>query len=368
MGDARGGQVSSTGFPRTRTMSPSPPSGRDHRTARGHSATRRPLGQGLVALLVAFPSWTAAAPPSAALDSEVRASWTSVPLREWARRVSESTGAPVIVDRRLDPDLPVTLSSDGDTLRAILDRVAAAAGATVEPLASTTRLTPRDRVGRAAAAEAARDRGLRGLPADVRQRVERRADWTCPAAATPRDLVAAAAAEAGLAIAGLDLVPHDHRPAMALPPLPLGERLDLLLADYDLRVAWSPAGGAVVPIEQGIEPGDRAAPPRSPARRDPAPRRGAAAAETSVFSLRLEAPLDQAVPAVAKALGLRATIDTAGLTARGIAAGEIVRVDARDLSRDQLLDALVTPLGLSWTIDGDTLRVFAPPAAPAAAR
>lgn len=345
-------------------MPPSPPRGRDHRIARGHSAAHRLLGRGVVCLLVALPVPAGATTPSLALDTEVRAAWTSVPLRGWARRISESTGTPVIVDRRLDPNLPVTLASDGDTLRAVLERVASTAGATVEPLASTTRLTPRDRAGRAAAAEAARIRGLRQLPADVRRRVERRSGWSWPAAAQPRDLVAAAATEAELDITGLDLVPHDHLPAAALPPLELGERLDLILADYDLRVAWSSTGGAIVPIEAGIEPGDRAAPRRPPPRRDPGARRAAAATETTVYSLRLEAPLDQAVPAVAKALGLRSTIDTAALAARGIAPGEIVRVDARDLARDQLLDALVRPLGLAWAIDGDTLRVVAPPSKP----
>ena len=349
-------------------MPPSPPAGRDHRTARGRLAPRRLVGPCVAALLAALPPWTAAGPPSTALDAEVRAAWTSVPLREWARRVSESTGAPVIVDRRLDPELAVTIASDGDTLRSLLDRVAASAGAAVEPLASTTRLAPRDRVGRAAAAEAARIRTLRLLPAALRRSLERRAAWTWPAAARPRDLVAAAAAEASLTITGLDRVPHDHLPAAALPPLQLAERLDLLLADYDLRVAWAPAGGAIVPIEEGVEPGDRAAAPaasrRPPPRRDPKAARLPAAKDDTVYSLRLEATLDQAVPAVAKALGLRSTIDEDSLAARGIDAGEIVRVDARDLSRTELLDALVEPLRLAWTIDENTLRVFAPPAPP----
>jgi hypothetical protein len=38
-------------------------------------------------------------------------------------------------------------------------------------------------------------------------------------------------------------------------------------------------------------------------------------------------------------------------------------VDARDLSRDELLDAIVAPLDLEWTIENETLRVFAAPAA-----
>jgi hypothetical protein len=88
-------------------------------------------------------------------------------------------------------------------------------------------------------------------------------------------------------------------------------------------------------------------------------------ASIEVYSLRLEAPLNQAVSAVAQSLGLELSLDEASLAARGIAPGEIVRVDARDLSRDDLLDAIMAPLDLAWTVENGTLRVFAAPALPA---
>ncbi len=360
-------------------MPPSPPRRRDHRTACGCSAPRRAAAISVFVAIatVSMGGDTEAAPRPSGLDAEVRATWTSVPIREWARRISETTGVPVIVDRRIDPDLAVTIASDGDSLRVLLDRVATSATATVEPLASTTRLVPRDLAGRGQAAEAARNREVRRLPAEVRRIAERRAPWKWPAAARPRDLVTAAADDAGLVVTGLDRIPHDHLPTMSLPPLQLAERLDLVLADFDLRVAWSLTGGSIVPIDEGIEPSDRtaassAAKRPTPPRRDRQPGQEPKAGQESpaddqtVYSLRVESPLDQAVSAVAKALGLRSAIDAASLAARGISPREIVRVDARDLSRDRLLDALVAPLGLAWTIDGETLRVFAPPATPAA--
>ena len=157
-------------------------------------------------------------------------------------------------------------------------------------------------------------------------------------------------------------MPHDHLPATSLPPLQLAERLDLLLASFDLRVDWSAAGGTIVPIDAGVDPldgtGIRSKPVR-PIRPREVPKR----AGIAVYSLRLEAPLNQAVPAVAKSLGLASSLDEASLAARGIAPGEIVRVDARDLSRDELLDAIVATLDLEWTIEDETLRVFAAPAA-----
>ena len=346
-------------------MPSSLPNRSEHRTGRGRSVDRSAvLATALLLILAVVASSDSAGSGPARLDAAVRATWTSVPLRDWACRISEITGAAVIVDRRLDPDVGVTLASDGDSLRAVLDRVAASVGAAVEPLASTTRLIPSDLAGRAAAAEAARDRTLRGLPAEIRRIAERRADWSWPAAARPRDLIAAAADDAGITIAGLDRVPHDHLPATSLPSLQLAERLDILLANFDLRIDWSPAGGTVVPIDAGVDPRDRTAVRPVPARPRPL-RQKPKPASIEVYSLRLEAPLNQAVSAVAQSLGLELSLDEASLAARGIAPGEIVRVDARDLSRDELLDAIMAPLDLAWTVENGTLRVFAAPALPA---
>lgn len=322
----------------------------------------RPLGRLAFALCMSI----GALGHGAGLDDPVQASWTRVPLRDWADRATRLAGMPVIVDRRLDPTKPITLDARGEPLGAVLERVAATLAAVVEPLASTIRIVPADRRGAATAAEAARTAAVARLPARIRTALARRAAWSWPAAARPRDLVAAAAVDAGLTVTGLDDIPHDHLAAASLPPLTLAERLDLVLANYDLRIDWTATGGVVVPLGAGVEGQAAARPAAVPRRRVP---RGPAAAR-EVFSLRLAAPLDQAIAALAGRLGLTPEIDAASLAARGIAAGEIVRVDIQDASRDELLDAVVKPLGLSWAIDDTRLRVFAadaPAAQPAAA-
>ncbi|NBX30946.1 hypothetical protein EBR04_10985, partial [bacterium] len=59
-------------------------------------------------------------------------------------------------------------------------------------------------------------------------------------------------------------------------------------------------------------------------------------------------------------LGLTGRIDRESLAARGILPGEIVRIEVRDVTRDELFDAVVAPLGLRWRIDGDQLTIDAP--------
>jgi hypothetical protein len=304
------------------------------------------------------------------LDAAVQATWTRVPLRDWATRVTPLAGRPVILDRRIDPDRLVTLAARGESLRDLLTAVAAEAGAEVEELPGTIRIAPQAAAGRAAAAAADRERRLATLPATQRKPLVKAAPWTWPAGATPRDLVAAALAAADLTVAGLEAIPHDHLPAAKLPPLPLAERLDLVLADFDRRILWAAdrgrLAGRIVAIDAELaaeSPGDAA--PAVPSRRPAPPGRTVKVREE--FTLRLEAPLDQALAAIAGRLGLELELDQASLAARGIAPGEIVRAEVEQASRAGLLDAVLQPAGLQWKIEGQRLRVFAadrPPPPP----
>ncbi len=329
----------------------------------------------LSACVVAGSSPRAADRGGDALAAPVQASWVRLPIRDWADRVSTLAGRPVIVDRRVDPSHLVTCTARGESVRDLLDQVAAAAGARVDELAATIRLVPESVAGLASQADRDNRARLTSMPARARAVLADRQAWQWPSGARPRDLVVEAANEAGVVIEALDQIPHDHFPSLSLPPLALAERLDLVLAHFDRRVEWSVGEGGlkgrIIPLDQGTAPPAARGTPADPdhgkaaGRRSPA-RRGEQPAGREVFSLRLEAPLDQAVAAIADRLGLAAVIDRESLAARGIAAAEIVRATVADASRAELLDAVLGPLELEWAIEAGQLRVFAPPAVTAA--
>jgi hypothetical protein len=303
-------------------------------------------------------------PPKAGagLDAEVHASWTRVPLRAWTASVSSLAGRPVILDRRIDPEQPVTLAAHGETLREILGRVAQEAGAAVDELESTIRITPSSVAGKASRAEQDRRLRLTKAPAEARHTLTSDEAWSWPPAARPRDLIEHLASKAGLAIEGIDTIPHDHFPAAEWPRLSLAERFDLVLAHFDRRVAWTTAAskpvGRIVPIDAEIAPA-AVAHAKQPRARAPT-KRVRTAKIRDEFTLRLEAPLDQALMAIARQLDLEVEIDRESLVARGIALGEIARADVTKVSRDELFDAILQPLGLAWQLDGTRLQVFAP--------
>lgn len=311
------------------------------------------------------------------LDKPVHAAWTGVPLRTWAAGVAEIAGRPVVIDRRLDPDAAVTLDASGEPLVAVLEKVARASGAEVVPLRSSVRIVPLKSPAAACdRAEHAREQAVGKLPAAGRQAVVRRAAWGWPDGARPRDLVKEALDAAGLAAEGIDRVPHDHFPAASLPPLSLGERLDLLLAHFDLRIDWrTGAAGpvaAIVAIDAGLPAtvpkqgvphaghtgNDR---PKSPDRKQPRPEPGTTSKTKQTFTLAVAAPLEEVLTAVAGRLRVMLDIDRAVLEARGISAREIVRVEVRDLSADELLAAILGPLGLTGKVVGERLEVRGAP-------
>ena len=285
------------------------------------------------------------------LDTPITATWSGIGLREWAGRVGHTAGLPVLVDRRLDPDTAIRLECREEPLHEVIARGAAVAGGEVATLDASIRIVPHGMASLVSRAEAARTARLASLPSRQRSVLDTPMPWQWAAGARPRDLVAAAATKAGIALEDVVLVPHDHLPAMSLPELTLAEGLDLLPT------------GRISAIDAGLPPPEATAKPRKPAVGNPPGRRPGpkpkGPAPEHTYSLQVAAPLEELLAAIASRLGLTLDLDRESLTRRGIAPGEIVRATVKDASRDELLAAILGPLDLTWTIKGGTLRVFA---------
>lgn len=294
----------------------------------------------------------------AAADTPVHATWRATPVASIAERIADIAGMPVVIDRRIDPTKRIDLDGAGRPAEAVLEAVAEAAGGELAVLRHSFRISPTGRGRSVADADAARDSRLAPLPAAARKSLEAEEKTTWQAGTPPRELVASLAESASIPIGPLDAIPHDHLPAASLPILPLADRLDLVLAHYDLRIGPGPRGRrslGIVPLDEPSDEVAAASRPRRPAGR----RKNAATAEVPIdrYTLRAEAPLEELLQALAKRFGLTLELDAASLAAKGVAAREIVRVDLADAPQSEVLDAITKPRGLAWTIEGTTLGV-----------
>ena len=161
--------------------------------------------------------------------------------------------------------------------------------------------------------------------------------------------------EGRLSIEGLDRLPHDHLPATSLPPLPLADRFALVLAHYDLGIArgGSPASLKLVPLAADSTDSAAATAPAVPRTRRPA----RVATSVDRYTLRTEAPLEELLRTLAARFGLELSLDRDSLSGKGIAPGGIVKLSVENLPRAELLDAILAPRGLEWSIRDGRLNV-----------
>jgi len=333
-------------------------------------------------LLEEAPAQDSAPAPAGvpAASPPVTVVWTGLPLEAVLERLASSAGVAVVRDRRVDPGTRITLTAEGEPLAAILKRVAETAGAEVADLGSYLRLAPQGQTDSLYHAQRIRTTALSRLPPQLRALAHHKEAWDWPAGARPRDLLARAASQGGLSLTGVETIPHDHLPALTLPPLPLADRLDLLLAHYDFRLDWSaPASVAgrpelkIVPLAHPSESlpsggprrpsgsGTSSAASRARNRAKQPANKGALNAPAETFSLRVEAPLEEVLTTLAQRFGLELQLQRQELQALGIAPAEIVRCRVENVSREALLQAVLAPLGLEGELTATVLRVPASP-------
>jgi hypothetical protein len=204
------------------------------------------------------------------------------------------------------------------------------------------------------AAERAREAAR--LPAELRTPLLGRRALNWPRLSEPRQLVTNIAAQSGWKIANADRVPHDLWAAGELPELTSVEQLTVLLLGFDLTFKLRPDERAIEIV--ALEPvGDARRVASAPGAKAASPR--STQGKKQVYTLRVE---EKPVGAVLRELGQRLhwaiEIDDAAIRASGKSLDRRVSFSVENADREQLLDALLTPAGLEYQLNGNTVRVL----------
>ena len=165
------------------------------------------------------------------------------PLRQALERLAAAQGVALMLDRRLDPG-EIEIAARDTCLASVLDHLAAQCGGTVSHIGAVAYMGPRGgpRIcPKSRDSDGERRSNCRGRCPGVHRRPARRWDVLT----VPRALLDDLAAQAGLAIEGIELLPHDLWPAVDLPPLAWTDRMTLVLAGFDLTFQYVPDGKRV---------------------------------------------------------------------------------------------------------------------------
>ena len=325
------------------------------------------LGFVLVMSLIVSDTCSLAWSRPAFLSRTINATFQQISLTRLISQLNTISNGIIVLDRQIDPTQYVTLACQGEDLMAVLFTLADETGTELAVLESSVWIVPIGKAGSLEAADDERKAALEKLPAHTRQPLSTKQALQWQAGQKPTILIEKLLARIKadtLAVTPDDLstvIPHDHLAAGSIPPLSLPEQLDLVAMQYNHHLLWKqtpqePSAFLIqfVPLPSPTEPKEHATKQKQPRTNLSRP----AGSDRDRYTLRVAAPFDELLQAVCERLKLEPSIDTQSLKTRGINPQEIIRLEIKDASRDELLDAIVKPLGLTWSIEKG--RLFIP--------
>jgi hypothetical protein len=344
------------------------------------------------------PRWKVGGAFTQQLQERVDFEWRG-PLREGLARLSQAYGAAVFLDRRIDPDQPIAVSVQAQPLEESLRTIARQAQAEISVLGPMIYVGPPQGARDLATLAARRRQDAGKRNADVKTRLLRSAAMQWKELAQPRQILEELGSQAGVKFDNVDAVPFDVWPAVSLPPLPWVDRVTLMLVGFGLafeiddratsaRVVASPAspllenrysprGGAadlaaklirampeaqirveqdqlvVVARQEDHEKIQRLLTGQNVKTTQPSKSGG-----EKLYSLKVpNQPAGSVIQAVAKSLGKQPRFSPA--IANKLR--QNVTFEVKDATLSYLLDATLTPLGLTYRLSEDVLEVIEVP-------
>jgi hypothetical protein len=195
---------------------------------------------------------------TAALEQPISATWRGISIRSLLRRLSRDREIAILLDRRVDPDQEAGLDTGARSLRSAVDELGRLANLGVTQVGNCLMIAPPAAAGRLRTLVALRQQELSAGDVDDSNRASqlksRHATVAWSDLDRPADIVAAIAAQFGLALAGTERIPHDLWAGAAIPEATAPEALSLVLNQFDLTFEWTSHGAGVrlVPIPPKI--------------------------------------------------------------------------------------------------------------------
>ncbi len=189
------------------------------------------------------------------LDQTMGLSWTDQVLRPGLKKLSATREVSIVLDRRIDPDTKLSLTTPRATFRDLIFGVSEQTKTGLSVIGNTIYVGPPATAARLrtvsellsnqlVSADGATKKSAFGL-------LQRRSlNWDD--LDRPADLVVRAAELFSLKIENLDVVPHDLWAAGTIPSSTATEMLSLLLCQFDLSFEWvgNASGIRLVPLPE----------------------------------------------------------------------------------------------------------------------
>jgi hypothetical protein len=284
--------------------------------------------------------------------------WQRVPLRDVLGRLKGLFSEQVFVDRRVDPGLRVSLDIDASSAADVIAAIATDNGLSSARFGALVYLGPIGAADQLRSVGAARWQEVARLPAELRRSINSKQPTSWPRLAEPRELITSIVDKRGWRLANAEKIPHDLWTAGSLPEASLVEQLTVLLVGFDLTFAVRPNERAIelIPLDStapslGLRPPGNTATTRT---KPATPKKG----QKQVYTLRVQQqPVRVVLQELMKRLHWAIQFDEEAIKAAAGSLDKRVSFSVENADREQLLEALLTPAGLDYQIEGEIIRI-----------
>ncbi len=178
----------------------------------------------------------------AAINRPIGVTWADTPIRDALNRLAESQDIAIFLDRRVDPSLPITASSDVGPFSQTLMKALRPYRLGVGYVGSVVYVGPKQTAARIGTLAEIRNEKARSFDVALRKALLTTSPLDWADLSEPAAIVADVAEEAGMEFGNLDVIPHDLWPAAQLPPLTLSEKMTLVLAGFSMNFTFGEHG------------------------------------------------------------------------------------------------------------------------------
>jgi hypothetical protein len=306
-----------------------------------------------------FRSRTAASAPAKTSQRTATIHWQRVPLRDAIGRLHALFDDAVFVDRRVDPNLRITLDIEATSAEEVIAAIATGRDLGAARLGRAVYLGPSGAANQLRGLAAARSQEVARLPAESRSLLTQKQPTNWPRLGEPRALIASIVEHRGWRFANADAIPYDLWSAGSLPAFPLAEQLTVLLIGFDLTFELRPNDRIIQVVPMNVivnPPGPSFAKKQST---PPATAKRSKQGARQEYTLRVpEQPVGLVLQALAKKLNWTIQIDEDAIRKAGRSLATPVSFSVENVDQEHLLDALLSPAGLDYRFEGEQIRII----------
>ena len=279
-------------------------------------------------------------------------------LRDTLSQYARAQRIGFLLDRRVDPGLPLDFEARNLSVPEMLSRLADRMNLGYCQVGEIAYIGPKEAAVKLERILAVKQQALPDTPAAARRMLTQKIRLQTEKLDTPQEILQQVAQRMRTRIENLDRLPHDLWPELDFPEADAYELLSVLLIGFDLTFEMGDRGITLVPVPDHLPPIPRVATANQRTQAAPPPAKNAPL-ERQRFQLELK---NQTVGEVLKYfssnLDLQMEVDEKALREKGISLDQRISFQLEQADIHELLRSTLDPVGCTYQLTGKKVRVF----------